>query len=207
MEYVEPRILRSGAPISLIEEMLEQREVELVGEVDGNSVYSLCRQLRYLYREDSSRGITIYIDSPGGSVDSGLALYDTMRAITQKKQADGRPCCPIRTVCMGTAASMASIIFAAGTKGERLIMPHSEVMIHDPLIPRTGGSALKLKEISDGLMRTRKYIAELLAEFTGQDVKQILKKTQQDTYFKAQDAVEFGLADRIIDDIRMIDPF
>ena len=172
--------------IPIQDEMLSNREVELVGEVDADAVNALIRQLRYLQCKDPEAPVTLYINSPGGSVDSGMALYDVMQAVS----------CPVRTVCMGLAASMAALLFVSGT--ERDMLPHSRLMIHDPLIVKTGGSALKLKAISDDLMETRQIIARVIAEHSGKSMEEILAKTASDSYFRAEQAVEFGLADHII---------
>ena len=186
----EARIIRESSYgyhlIPIQDEMLSNREVELVGEVDADAVNALIRQLRYLQREDQEAPVTLYINSPGGSVDSGMALYDVMQAVS----------CPVRTVCMGLAASMAALLFVSGT--ERDMLPHSRLMIHDPLIVKTGGSALKLKAISDDLMETRQIIARVIAEHSGKSMEEILAKTASDSYFRAEQAVEFGLADHII---------
>lgn len=171
---------------SILDEMLLYREVECVGEINAESVYSLCRQLRHLQREDPNGEITMYINSPGGSVADGLALYDVMKGIS----------CPIRTICLGTAASMGAVLFAAGK--QRDILPHGRVMIHDPLIGQTGGSALQLQEISQSLMQTREQMGRLLAQFTGRTLEEIYEKTRRDTFFNAEEAVAFGLADRVI---------
>lgn len=174
---------------AILDEMLSHREVECVGEINANSVYSLCRQLRHLQREDPAGEITMYINSPGGSLTDGLALYDVMKGIS----------CPIRTICLGTAASMGAFIFAAGS--QRDILPHGRVMIHDPLIPQTGGSALQLHEISQSLMQTREHIAQLFAQFTGRTLDEIYEKTRRNSFFNAEEAVAFGLADRVIQTI------
>lgn len=171
----------------IIDEMLSNREIQCVGEINADSVYSLIMQLQHLYREDPEAEITMYINSPGGEVNSGLALYDIMQAIKA----------PIRTVCVGMAASMASILFAAGDRRE--ILPHAAVMIHDPLIPGgVGGSALRIRSLSDDLMRTRTLIAEILAKHTGKSVEEIYEKTATDTFFYGEDAVAYGLADNVI---------
>lgn len=171
----------------IIDEMLSHREIQCVGEINSDSVYSLIMQLQFLQNEDPNAEITMYINSPGGEVNSGLALYDVMQAISA----------PIHTVCIGMAASMASILFAAGDRRE--ILPHAAVMIHDPLIPGgVGGSALKIKSISEDLMRTRTLIAEILAKHSGHDIDEIYDKTSNDTYFYGQDAVDYGLADNVI---------
>lgn len=172
--------------IPLQDEMLSRREVELVGEVDAASVNALIRQLRYLERQAPEAPVTLYINSPGGGVDSGMALYDVMKAVS----------CPIRTVCVGLAASMAALLFVSGEK--RDMLPHSRLMIHDPLIVQTGGSALKLKAVADDLMETRQIIAGVIADHSGKSLEEVLKKTATDSYFRAEEAIEFGLADRII---------
>lgn len=168
------------------DDMLQRREIECVGEINANSVNAIIRQIRYLAAQDPEAEITIYINSPGGEVYSGLALYDVMKAVP----------CPIRTVCVGTAASMGAVLFASGDRREML--PHAQVMIHDPLIQSTGGSALSLKSTSDGLMEVRESTAKILAEQTGKTLEEIFEKTKQDTWFHAQEAVDFGLADSII---------
>ena len=186
----EARIIRESTYgynlIPIQDEMLSHREVELVGEVNSDTVNALIRQLRYLQREDPKAPITLYINSPGGSVDSGMALYYVMQAIS----------CPIRTVCVGLAASMAALLFVSGA--ERDMLPHSRVMIHDPLIVQTGGSALKLKAVSDDLMETRQIIARVIAEHSGKSMEDVLARTASDSYFRAEEAIEFGLADCII---------
>ena len=186
----EARIIKESTHgyclIPIQDEMLSRREVELVGEVNADSVNALIRQLRYLQREDPEGQITLYINSPGGGVDSGMALYDVMQAVS----------CPIRTVCVGLAASMAALLFVSGSR--RDMLPHSRIMIPDPLILQTGGSALKLKAVSDDLMETRQIIAKVIADHSGKSMEEILAKTASDSYFRAEEAVEFGLADRII---------
>lgn len=189
-----PRIIRETSAgdftYDIRDEMLRRREVECVGEINAQSVYSLCRQLRYLQQQDPDAGITMYINSPGGEVTSGLALYDVMQAVS----------CPIRTVCMGHAASMGAVLFAAGK--ERDILPHGRVMIHDPLISGgLGGSALAIQDISKDLLKTRETLCGILARHTGKSIKEIYRKTAKDAWFDAGEAVAFGLADRVVDKI------
>lgn len=128
--YTTPNIIRetSNGPFlcTLQDEMMHHREIEYLGQIDADSVYGLTRQLRHLQRMDPEAEITMYISSPGGEVSSGLALYDVMKAVS----------CPIRTVCIGTAASMGAVLFVAGDR--RDILPHGRVMIHDPLISGDG---------------------------------------------------------------------
>lgn len=171
------------------DDMLQRREIECVGEINADSVNAIIRQIRYLAGQDPEAEITVYINSPGGEVASGLALYDVMKAVK----------CPIRTVCVGTAASMGAILFASGDR--RDMLPHAKVMIHDPLIFSTGGSALKLKSTCDSLMETRESLANILAQQTGKTLEEIFEKTAEDTWFTAPEAVSFGLADRVIHEI------
>lgn len=190
--YPTPHIVReTSRGISLVDikdEMFANREIECVGVIDAKMTYALCQQLRYLQREDPDGRITMYFNSPGGEVDSGLAIYDVMQAIT----------CPVRTVCLGIAASMASLLFVAGD--ERDMLPHARVMIHDPLISGgLEGSALNIKAVSDGLMRTRQIIAEVIAHHSGHSVEEVLEVTAHDAYFEAPEAVAWGLADRIVE--------
>ena len=191
MSFVdEARIIKESSRgydlIPIRDEMLSHREMELAGEVDADSVNALIRELRYLQRQDPEGEITMYINSPGGGVDSGLALYDVMQAVS----------CPIRTVCVGLAASMAALLFISGSR--RDMLPHSRLLIHDPLIVQTGGSALRLKAVSDDLMETRQITARVIAEHSGRSLEEILEKTATDSFFRAEEAVAFGLADNII---------
>lgn len=190
----EPRIITetaAGTSCTLLgDDMLTNREVMCIGEINTESVNSLISQIRYLARQDGEKEITMFISSPGGEISSGLALYDIMQAVK----------CPIRTVCVGMAASMGALLFAAGDKREML--PHARVMIHDPRIfSGNGGTALDIKRLSEDLMRTREITAEILAKHTGRSIEEIYEKTAEDSYFYADEAIAFGLADSIIEDI------
>ena len=167
------------------DEMLTNRKIFCVGEISAESVNSLILQLMYLESQDAEKEITLYINSGGGEVSSGLALYDVMSTIS----------CPIRTVCVGLAASMGAVLFAAGNKREML--PHSKIMIHDPLTPNMSGDALRIQQLSNGLMETRTMLAGILARHSGKSIKQILNKTVRDCYFSAEEAIKFGLADSV----------
>lgn len=173
---------------NIIDEMFLDREINCVGKIDEDSVNSLCLQLRYLAKQDPEAEITMFINSGGGEVTSGLALLDTMAAIP----------CPIRTVCTGMAASMASLLFMAGN--QRDLLPHSKVMIHDPLVSGgIEGSALSVKARSENLMRTREIVAEVISKHTGHTMEEVYEATSYDHYFEAQEAIDWGLADRIIE--------
>lgn len=187
----QPQIIRETAEglnrLDIRDEMLGKRQLELMTSVNAESCAVVIRDLMYLQREDPTAPITLYINSPGGEVQSGLALYDVMQAVS----------CPIRTVCLGMAASMAALLFIAGD--DREILPHSRVMIHDPLISAgAGGNALSVKARADDLMRIRDITASVIARHSGMSIDRVFELTATDTYFEAEEAVEAGLADRII---------
>ena len=187
----QPQIIRETAEglnrLDIRDEMLDQRELELMTSVGAESCAVVIRGLLHLQRQDPTAPITLYINSPGGEVQSGLALYDVMQAVS----------CPIRTVCLGMAASMGALLFIAGD--EREILPHSRVMIHDPLIGAgAGGSALSVKARADDLMRIRDITAGVIARHSGMSIERVFELTASDTYFEAEEAVEAGLADRVI---------
>ena len=187
----QPQIIRETAEgpyrLDMRDEMLSHRELELTTPVDAESCATIIRGLLYLQRCDADAPVTLYINSPGGEVQSGLALYDVMQAVS----------CPVRTVCLGMAASMAALLFIAGD--ERQMLPHSRVMIHDPLIGGgVGGSALSVKARADDLMRIRDVTAEVIARHSGMSLERVFELTAQDTYFEASEAVEAGLADAVV---------
>ena len=191
---ITPNIIRESSmgvqSIPIRDEMLARREIECVGPIDESTTYSLCQQLRHLAYEDPNARITIYFNSPGGEVQSGLAIYDVMQAIP----------CPVRTVCLGMAASMAALLFVAGD--ERWMLPHARVMIHDPLISGgAGGSALELQTIAKNLMRTREITAEVISRHSGHTLEEVYEMTSHDAWFEAPEAVEWGLADKIITEL------
>lgn len=174
----------------ILDEMFQGREIECTGEITAELVNSLILQLRYLQKEAPKQEITMYINSPGGEVSSGLALYDVMKAVK----------CPIRTVCLGTVASMAALLFISGDT--RDMFCHSRIMIHDPILTHgIEGSTLKIADISRDLMRTREITGRIIAEHTGRTLEEVYAKTAKDSYFCAEEAVNFGLADNIISEI------
>ena len=188
----QPQIIRETAEglnrLDIRDDMLSRRELELTCAVDADSCATVIRGLLYLERRDADAPVTLYVNSPGGEVQSGLALYDVMQAVS----------CPIRTVCLGMAASMGALLFIAGD--ERWMLPHSRVMVHDPLIGGAGigGSALSVKARADDLMRIRDITASVIARHTGMPLERVFELTANDTYFDAEHALEAGLADRIV---------
>jgi len=173
--------------ISIPDIMFKQnREIFCVGEINQELVHELVLQVMYLQSENDKE-ITIYINSPGGEVQSGLALYDVMQAVS----------CPIRTVCVGRAASMAALLFIAGD--QRYMLPHSRIMIHDPLTLGIDGSALSVDAAARDLMKTRETAAKIIAKHSKHTLDEVYAKTAQNSYFDADEAIAWGLADRIID--------
>ena len=171
----------------IADDMMRDRKISLLGKVDDESVNSLITQLLYLEKVAPGEEITFYINSGGGEVGNGLALYDVMQHISS----------PVHTICVGMAASMAAVLFSAGDRRE--MFAHSKVMIHDPSISGLSHTnALELQVVSKDLLETRKSLAEILSKHTGQTVDTILEKTVTDCFFTAEEAIEFGLADNII---------
>ena len=192
MSYYIPAIIRETSEgtvrVPIADMMFQRREVWLTGEINSEVADAVISQILHLDAEDPDAEIVIYINSPGGSVTAGLSIYDVMQAVS----AD------IHTVCVGTAASMAAVLFAAGDRRE--ILRHGEVMIHDPLVSGgITGSALAIQDKSDRLMAKRKVLCGILAQHTGKNIKQIYKVTAKDTYFGAEEAVQYGLADAVIE--------
>lgn len=178
--------------IRLEDELLKSREIFLTEAVNAETMDSLLKQLMYLNKEAPEEEITLYINSPGGEVRSGIAVYDYMKMM----QA------PIRTVCIGTAASMGAILFLAGDRREML--PHSQLMIHDPA---PGGGSMQgmkpaqMEEHLKSLKKVQKVLCKIISETTGRSLEEVQNITQNDSYFDAEEAIEFGLANSIIKNI------
>lgn len=175
--------------VSLDTRHLMNRRIFINGEINEESANDFLSQMLYLEQE-SSDPITIYINSPGGSVNAGLVIYDCIQASEVE----------VNIICAGMAASMAAIILAGGQKGHRYILPHSKVMIHEPLLAGgVGGSATSIKNISDSILETREIVNRILSEHTGKSLKEINKATSFDNYMNAKEAIAFGLCDEITD--------
>ncbi len=171
------------------DELLRSRKLFFTEEVTPESSNELIQYLICLEEKDEKEPITIYINSPGGEVVSGLAAYDTIRTLK----------CPVNTVCIGTAASMGSILFLAGEK--RSMLPHTKIMIHDPLISGLSGSkkALELEKEAKQLLETREVIGKIIAERSGRKIREVYAKTKEDCFLTAQEALEFGIATEIVE--------
>lgn len=173
--------------VSLDTRHLMNRRIFINGEINEDSANDFLSQMLYLEQE-SNDPITIYINSPGGSVNAGLVIYDCIQAAEVE----------INMICAGTAASMAAIILAGGQQGHRYILPHSKVMIHEPLLAGgVGGSATSIKNISDSILETREIVNGILSKHTGKTMKEINKATSFDNYMNAEEAIKFGLCDSI----------
>ena len=166
--------------------LLEDRIIFLNGEINDQTANLVIAQLIYLEGKDPDKDIMMYINSPGGSVVAGMAIYDTMNYIK----------CDVCTVCVGLAASMAAILLSSGTKGKRFALPNSEVMIHQPL-GGFNGQASDIKIHAEHMMKTRKLINKILSENTGVSIDTIEKDTDRDNFMSAEEAKKYGLIDKI----------
>lgn len=166
--------------------LLEDRIIFLNGEINDQTANLIIAQLIYLEGKDPDKDIMMYINSPGGSVVAGMAIYDTMNYIK----------CDVCTVCVGLAASMAAILLSSGTKGKRYVLPNSEVMIHQPL-GGFQGQASDIKIHAEHMMRTKKLINKILSQNTGVSIETIEKDTDRDNYMTADEAKKYGLIDKI----------
>ena len=189
MANIIKETVRGFDVVTIEDELLSGREIFLVDEVNAHTSDELMKQLMYLERQDSDSEITLYINSPGGEVISGLAVYDYISMMKA----------PVRTVCIGTAASMGAILFLAGKK--RQMLPHTRLMIHDPSYSHNDIGGRKPHEIQhelDKLNETRQALAEIIAEKTGRPLEEIYSVTANDTYYSAEEAIDFGLATGIL---------
>ena len=166
--------------------LLEDRIIFLSGEINDQMANTIVAQLIFLEGKNPDKDIFMYINSPGGSVSAGMAIYDTMQYIK----------CDVSTICIGMAASMAAVILSSGTKGKRICLPHSEVMIHQPL-GGTQGQASDILLHARHIEKTRETLNKILAENTGKDVETITKDTDRDNFLDAKQAVKYGLVDKI----------
>ena len=166
--------------------LLNDRIVFLSEEVNDVTASLVVAQLLYLEAQDADKEISLYINSPGGSISSGMAIYDTMNFIK----------CDVSTICIGMAASMGAFLLAAGAKGKRIALPNSEIMIHQPL-GGMQGQATDIKMHADHILRIKDKMNRILAENTGKPLKTIEKDTERDNFMTAQEALEYGLIDKI----------
>ena len=186
--YVVEQTNRGERSYDIYSRLLNDRIIMLTEEVNDQTASLVVAQLLYLEGQDASKDISLYINSPGGSVTAGMSIYDTMQYIK----------CDVSTICMGLAASMGAFLLAAGAKGKRYSLPNSDIMIHQP----SGGAKGQATDIeihANHIIQTKKRLNTILAERTGQPYKVIAKDTERDNFMTAQEALEYGLIDKVID--------
>lgn len=187
--YVVEQTSRGERSYDIFSRLLNDRIIMLSDQVNDATASLVVAQLLYLESQDTEKDISLYINSPGGSITSGMAIYDTMQYIK----------CDVSTICIGMAASMGAFLLAAGAKGKRFALPNSEIMIHQPLISGgLSGQCTDIKIHSDHLVRTRQRMNEMLAENTGKPLEQVQADTERDNYMTAQEALEYGIIDKVI---------
>ena len=188
--YLVPTVVeqtgRGERAYDIYSRLLNDRIIFLSDEVNDATASLVVAQLLFLEAQDPDKDISLYINSPGGSVTAGMAIYDTMNFIK----------CDVSTICIGMAASMGAFLLSAGAKGKRIALPHSEIMIHQPL-GGAQGQASDIKIRADLILRTRDMLNKILAENTGKSIEQIEKDTDRDNFMTAEQALEYGLIDKI----------
>ena len=190
--YVIEQSSRGERSFDIYSRLLEDRIVMLNEEVNSASASVVVAQLLYLESKDPTKDISLYINSPGGSISAGMAIHDTMQYIK----------CDVSTICMGMAASMGAFLLASGTKGKRFALPNSEILIHQPLIGGQGGGlsgqTTDIKIHAEHMVYIRDKMNRMLSEYTGQPLEKIQQDTERDNYLTAQQAKEYGLIDEVI---------
>ena len=193
--YVVEQTNRGERSYDIFSRLLSDRIIILGEEVSEASAGVIVAQLLFLEAEDPDKDIQLYINSPGGSVSAGFAIYDTMQYIR----------CDVSTVCIGMAASFGAFLLAGGTKGKRFALPNAEIMIHQPAIHGNGvqGQATDIQIISEKMQRSKQRLNRILAQNTGKTEEEIKRDTERDNYMSAQEALEYGIIDKIFNQERM----
>ena len=189
--YVIEQTSRGERSYDIFSRLLSDRIVFLGEEVSDVSASLIIAQMLFLEAQDPRRDIQLYINSPGGSVTAGFAIYDTMQYIK----------CDVSTICIGLAASFGAFLLAGGAKGKRIALPNAEIMIHQPAIHGNGiqGQATDIKIVSDHMQKSKQRLNRILAENTGKTIEEIARDTERDNYMSAEEALKYGLIDKIID--------
>lgn len=185
--YVIEQTNRGERSYDIYSRLLNDRIVMLTEEVNDTTASLVVAQLLYLEGQDPAKDVSLYINSPGGSVTSGLAIFDTMQYIR----------CDVSTICMGMAASMGAFLLTAGAKGKRFALPNSDIMIHQPS-GGTKGQATDIKIQAEHMLAIKKKLNAILAERTGQPIEVIMQDTERDNFMTAEEAVKYGLIDKVI---------
>ncbi|MDE6666947.1 MAG: ATP-dependent Clp endopeptidase proteolytic subunit ClpP [Clostridia bacterium] len=184
--YIVEQTSRGERSYDIYSRLLEDRIIFLSGEIDDAVANTVVAQLIYLEAKDPSKDISLYINSPGGSVSAGLAIYDTMNYVK----------CDVSTICIGMAASMGAFLLSSGQKGKRYALPNSEIMIHQPL-GGAQGQASDIKIAAEHILKTKKKLNTILSQNSGKPIEQIERDTDRDNYLSAQEALEYGLIDKV----------
>ena len=184
--YVIEQTNRGERSYDIFSRLLNDRIIVLSDEVNDATASLVVAQLLYLEGQDSEKDISLYINSPGGSVTAGFAIYDTMQDIK----------CDVSTICMGMAASMGAFLLSSGAKGKRFALPNSEIMIHQPS-GGAQGQATEIDIVAKHILRTREKLNRILSENTGKPIEQIARDTERDNFLSAEEALDYGLVDKI----------
>ena len=185
--YVVDSVANGERSYDIYSRLLEDRIIFVGGEINTDVANSVIAQLLYLESKDNSKDIFLYINSPGGVVDAGLAIYDTMNYIS----------CDVSTICVGLCASMGAVLLAGGKKGKRFALKNSKIMIHQPL-GSVQGQASDIKIVADQILKTKQSINEILANATGKSIKKIEEDTNRDDYLTSDEALDYGLIDKVL---------
>ncbi len=186
--YVIEQTSRGERQYDIFSRLLDDRIIVLSDEVNDATASLVVAQLLFLEGQDAEKDIDLYINSPGGSVTAGMAIYDTMQYIK----------CDVSTICMGLGASMGAFLLAAGAKGKRYALPNAEIMIHQPS-GGARGQATEIQIVAENILRTRERLNRILAENTGKPIEVIAQDTERDNFMTAQEALEYGLIDKVLD--------
>ena len=186
--YVIEQTSRGERQYDIFSRLLDDRIIVLSDEVNDATASLVVAQLLFLEGQDAEKDIHLYINSPGGSVTAGMAIYDTMQYIK----------CDVSTICMGLGASMGAFLLAAGAKGKRYALPNAEIMIHQPS-GGARGQATEIQIVAENILRTRERLNRILAENTGKPIEVIAQDTERDNFMTAEEALEYGLIDKVLD--------
>lgn len=192
MQYLVPMVVeqtpRGERAYDIYSRLLKDRIIFIGTPIDDTVANLVIAQLLFLETEDPDRDVSLYVNSPGGSVDAGLGIYDTMQYVKPD----------VSTICVGMAASMAAILLAGGARGKRFVLPHSKVMIHQPWTGGIRGKATDIKIYADEILKDRKRLNEILARHTGKDIDRIDRDTERDYFMSAEEAKAYGIVDDVL---------
>lgn len=187
--YVVDTVANGERSYDIYSRLLEDRIIFLGGEINTEVANSVIAQMLFLEGKDSTKDICLYLNSPGGEIDAGLAILDTMNYIK----------CDVSTICVGLCASMGAVLLSGGKKGKRFALKHGKIMIHQPLLSHAQGQASDIKIVADQILKSKEVINDILAEQTGKSKQKILEDTNRDYYLTSQEALEYGLIDKVLE--------